>query len=80
MERPIPTPAEVLELAVQILAARYPDAESAFVAGSFMRDQGSATSDIDLVVLYPSLLHAYRESFLFEEVSVEAFVHDPETL
>jgi hypothetical protein len=45
-----------------------------------MRGQGSATSDIDLVVLHPALPQAYRESFLFKDVPVETFVHDPETL
>ncbi len=63
-----------------MLAEHYPGADSAFVAGSFMRGQGSATSDIDLVVLYASLPQACRESFLFREIPVEAFVHDAETL
>ncbi len=80
MERPLPTPDEIIQLAVQILAVHYPDADSAFVAGSFMRGQGSSTSDIDLVVLYPSLPQAFRQSFLFHGLPVEAFVHDPETL
>src|ERR1700679_897121 len=80
MERSIPTSDEVLEHAVQALAAQHPDADSAFVAGSFMRGQGSATSDIDLVVLHSSLPQAYRESFIFKEIPVETFVHDPETL
>ena len=80
MERPIPAVDEVLEHAVQALAARYPDADSAFVAGSLMRGQGSATSDIDLIVLHSFLPQAYRESFIFEDIPVETFVHDPETL
>jgi predicted nucleotidyltransferase len=80
MSRSLPTPQEILELAAEILTARYPGADAAFVAGSFMRGQGSPTSDIDLVVLHPSLTHAYRESFLFKDIPVEAFVHDPETL
>ena len=80
MERSVPTSDEVLKHAVQALAAHYPDADSAFVAGSFMRGQGSAKSDIDLVVLHSSLPHTYRESFLFKDIPVEVFVHDPETL
>jgi hypothetical protein len=80
MERSIPTPNEVLTHAVEALAAHYPDADSAFVAGSLMRGEGSATSDIDLVVLHSSLPQAYRESFIFNGVPVETFVHDPETL
>jgi hypothetical protein len=76
----LPTPNQILELATEILSTHYPEADAAFVAGSFMRGQGSPTSDIDLVVLHPSLPQAYRESFLFQNTPVEAFVHDPETL
>lgn len=76
----VPTPNEILKLAGEVVAARYPDADSAFVAGSFMRGEGSASSDIDLVVLYSSLVQAYRESFIFQNIPVETFVHDPETL
>lgn len=76
----VPTPNEILKIAGEAVAAHYPNADSAFVAGSFMRGEGSATSDIDLVVLHSSLAHAYRESFIFEGIPVETFVHDPETL
>jgi predicted nucleotidyltransferase len=51
MKRFVPTPKETVEVAVEVLASHYPDADSAFVAGSLMRGQGSSTSDIDLVVL-----------------------------
>jgi hypothetical protein len=80
MKRTVPTPNETLELATEVLATHYPNADAAFVAGSFMRGEGSATSDIDLVVLHPSLTQAYRESFTFKDIPVETFVHDPETL
>jgi hypothetical protein len=77
---PLPAPGDILALATEILETRYPHADAAFVAGSFMRGQGSPTSDIDLVVLHPTLPTAHRESFLFQNIPVEAFVHDPETL
>lgn len=80
MSRALPTSNEVLTFASEIISAFYPEADSAFVAGSFMRGQGSLTSDIDLVVLHPSLPQAYRESFVYKGIPVEAFVHDPETL
>jgi hypothetical protein len=76
----IPSADEVLECSINLLADRYPDADCAFVAGSLVRGDGSATSDIDLVVLHCSLPRAYRESFIYSGVPVEAFVHDPETL
>jgi hypothetical protein len=80
MERSSPAPHEILDIAAETIAARYPDSDSAFVAGSFIRGEGSATSDIDLVVLRPSIAQAYRESFIFRNFPIETFVHDPETL
>jgi hypothetical protein len=67
-------------VAQDILKTKYPDAELAFVAGSFNRGEETAFSDIDLVVVFSKLEHAWRESFTFDGWPVEAFVHDPETL
>ena len=64
-----------------IWAERYPEAEVVFLAGSVMRGEGTAHSDLDLVVVHRELPGgAYRESFRFEGWPVEAFVHDPLTL
>ena len=70
----------IIGVAHAIRSARYPDASAIFAAGSIVRGEGTATSDLDLVVVYASLPSAYRESFRFGGVPVEAFVHDPETL
>lgn len=59
---------------------RYADAAVVFAAGSLVRGDGTAYSDLDLVVVYPKVPRAYRESFRFQGYPVEAFVHDPETL
>jgi predicted nucleotidyltransferase len=59
---------------------RYPDAVAVFAAGSIVRGEGTASSDLDLVVVFASLPCAYRESFRFDGYPVEAFVHDRETL
>lgn len=69
-----------LAAAETALAARFAGAEFAFVAGSIMRGEGTAWSDIDLVVVFSSLERAWRESFVHDGFPVEAFVHDPETL
>ena len=71
---------EAARLAERVLAARYPGADSGLAAGSFVRGGATATSDLDLVVLFGRLPNAWRESFVFEGVPVDAFVHDPETL
>jgi hypothetical protein len=77
---PDPNRRPPVEVAAEILRQRYPGALLAFVAGSLNRGQATMSSDIDLVVIFAELDHAWRESFLFEGWPVEAFVHDPATL
>jgi predicted nucleotidyltransferase len=67
-------------LAERVLTERYPLADAALAAGSLVRGGATATSDLDLVVLFNQLPNAHRESFVFEGTPVDAFVHDPETL
>ena len=69
-----------IDAARKIGRQRYPDAGVAFAAGSIVRGEGTPHSDLDLVVVYQRLASAYRESFVFDGLPVEAFVHDPETL
>jgi predicted nucleotidyltransferase len=71
---------DVLNAAHVVFSQRYPDAAVAFAAGSLVRGEGTAYSDLDLVVVYQTLPAAYRESFRFQGLPVEVFVHDPETL
>lgn len=70
----------IIRAANAIREQRYADAAIVFAAGSFVRGEGTAYSDLDLVVIYETLPSAYRESFRFGDFPVEAFVHDPETL
>lgn len=72
--------ARIISVAQDIRAQRYADAGAVFAAGSIVRGEGTAFSDLDLVVVYGRLEHAYRESFRFGGWPVEAFVHDPATL
>ena len=63
-----------------IFQNKFPTAQTAFLAGSYARNQATKYSDLDLVVIYEKLPNAYRESFMFEGYPVEAFAHDAETL
>lgn len=63
-----------------LLARRFPQAAAAFLGGSVLRGEATAYSDLDLVVVFPKLPAAYRESLFHEDWPVEIFVHDPETL
>ncbi|MBX4928930.1 nucleotidyltransferase domain-containing protein [Rhizobium binae] len=71
---------QVLAAARRCVANRYAGAAFAYATGSLMRGEGTAFSDIDLVVVFPSLERAWRESFTHEGFPVEAFIHDEETL
>lgn len=66
--------------AVRIKRQCFSNAATMFLAGSFVRDENTETSDLDLVVIFNALPAAYRQSFHFERFPVEAFVHDPQTL
>lgn len=74
------SPADGLRIAKLVFTDRYQSAQFAIAAGSIIRGQGTYLSDIDLVVVYTRLEAARRESFIFDGVPVEAFVHDFETL
>ena len=67
------------QLAMAFLDEHHPDAPAAVWAGSLSRGTGTATSDIDLVILYPRLERAWRETFAQARV-IETFVHDPKSL
>ncbi len=71
---------ELIKITKQILADKYSDASVIFLAGSIIRGEGTAHSDLDLVVIFDALENAYRESFYYQGFPVEAFVHDRQTL
>ncbi len=65
------------EIAQRFFTAKFPDAECAFVAGSIMRGEGKAHSDIDVVVLYgPDFTDVRRESHVFEGIPIDTFLHN----
>ena len=63
-----------------ILRERYSGADSALLAGSVIRGDATTTSDLDLVVLYPTLERSFRESFHYAGWPVETFLHDCRTI
>ncbi|MCB0368066.1 MAG: GNAT family N-acetyltransferase [Bdellovibrionales bacterium] len=69
-----------VEIAKELMETRFKGAEITFVAGSIRKGEATSSSDIDLVVVYPKIEAAYRESFIYKSWPIEAFVHDPETL
>ncbi len=71
---------ELIKVTNEILQTKYPSAEFAFLSGSIVRGEGTAFSDLDVVVIFENLPNAFRESFYFRKFPVETFVHTPETL
>ena len=71
---------KLIKVTNEILLTKYPTAEVAFLAGSIVRGEGTAFSDLDIVVIYDDLPNAFRESFYFRAFPVETFVHTSETL
>ncbi len=66
---------EPLEAAKRFIDEKYPDCDAALLAGSVVRGQGTAASDLDIVLFDRSLGGSYRESFIFKEWPVELFAH-----
>ncbi|MCP3905108.1 MAG: nucleotidyltransferase domain-containing protein [Planctomycetes bacterium] len=79
MEHPpnMPTAVEIAEV---VKRERYPEASVVFVTGSMVRGAATPSSDLDLVVVFDSVERAYRETFRYTDVPVEAYVHDIATL
>ena len=64
----------------QLIHERYAEARAVFRAGSVSRGEGTESSDLDLVIIYAKLPNAYREAFVYEGWSIDAFVHDRESI
>ena len=64
----------------KLIKERYPDAKAAFWAGSVSVNQGTSASDLDLVIVFEEVAHAYREAFIYDGWPTDAFIHDLDTL
>ena len=55
---------------------KYNDAEVIFWGGSLSKGMGTDKSDLDLVIVYKNLTNAFRESYIYEGIRIETFVHN----
>lgn len=69
-----------LNTAGSLVAARFPDALAAVLAGSSATGNATATSDLDIVVVLAGPPAPYRETIRVEGVPVELFIHTSESL
>lgn len=70
---------DLVALARQIVAERFPDARAAVLAGSVAAGRATATSDLDIVVLSGSGERVW-EAIRVQGVPVELFVHTDESV
>jgi hypothetical protein len=68
------------DAARQLIAARFPDCDAVFLAGSVVRGDATPNSDLDLVILTADPDAPYRESLVFAGWPVELFVHNAESV
>ncbi|MFB7665365.1 nucleotidyltransferase domain-containing protein [Kitasatospora sp. NPDC056138] len=66
---------EPVEAAYALVRERFPEAVAAFLGGSTARGQGTATSDLDVVVILPEPAEVYRETVAWAGRPAELFVH-----
>ena len=64
----------------ELASSRYADADCLLFGGSAARGTYNDSSDIDLVVLFSRLPNSRRETFVKDGWSIDAQLHDAETL
>ena len=71
---------DAIASARSLVAARFPDARAAWLAGSVVTGTATATSDLDVTVLLDGPPAPYRESLEHDGWPVELFVHSRESI
>lgn len=69
-----------IEIASRVVETYYPNCSGALLAGSVVRGEENETSDLDIVILDSNVETAYRESFSFDGMQVEAFIYNELTI
>lgn len=64
----------------KLVKDRYKDAKAVFWGGSLAQNRGTESSDLDLIIVFAFLPHAYREAFMYDGWKIDAFINDPNTL
>ncbi|OZM56842.1 nucleotidyltransferase [Lottiidibacillus patelloidae] len=65
-----------LEAAKKFIEEYFPTCDAALLAGSVVRGEATATSDLDIVIFNESLPNCYRESMVVFDWPIEVFVHN----
>jgi hypothetical protein len=62
--------------AIKYIEEYFPQCQAALLAGSVVRGQETATSDLDIVIFDKHITSAYRESMIAYNWPIEVFVHN----
>ena len=65
-----------IDAAKRLIDEYFPTCNAAVLAGSIVRGEGTATSDLDIVIFDESIQASYRESLVKYEWMIEIFVHN----
>ncbi|GAA5417541.1 hypothetical protein Pryu01_02615 [Paraliobacillus ryukyuensis] len=65
-----------LEAAKQFVHTNFSTCEVALLAGSVARNEATATSDLDIVIIDDTLPNSYRESVVSDGWPIEVFAHN----
>ena len=68
---------DAVEAALAVVERECPNCLAAFLAGSVVRGEATASSDLDIMVIVPEGSPTYRKSFRAFDWPVEVFVHTP---
>ncbi len=68
-----------VDVARSFLEAEFPESYVAFLAGSVVRGEATATSDLDIVIITDREEAPYRRSYVWEGWPVEALVHNEQS-
>lgn len=69
-----------VDVAVQLVRQRFPDAHAAFLGGSVLTARRTSTSDLDIVVVLSGPPAPFRETLRHSRWVVELFAHTPTSL
>jgi hypothetical protein len=69
-----------LAAAGNIVKERFPGAVCAFASGDWQKREETPYSIVSIVVIMPRVQTAYREGLRIDQIPMEVFVHDPESL
>jgi predicted nucleotidyltransferase len=71
---------KTINIIVNLMKERYKGSAYCFFYGSSACSVPKKNSDVDLIVVYNKTIHSYREKFIYNDLLMDVFVYDEESL